>query len=357
MSVGAVQWALETSVGDATAKLVLLALADEADSDGLCWPFHKRLATRAEVSEKTVSRKITYLEDAGLLKKGPRKRRRSGRLSGYDYSLAMAPPDTLSAGSNADDEDRLSGPDAGAPSSQSQDDPAGATGDHGDASSTPAPDRQGRDTPASDQTPTSPPDTLSGGPADTLSCGPGDTAVSGGPADTQVSAGKEDPPRTDPPPPPTPSAGGGGGSDDADSISPDLAVIVDRLDDLARRRLTAEPRRRLRRLSMDVQAAIVDGWPIGALADVVTDGPLTGTTSPAAVLASRIQRHREAGPPRRRPTAPAARIPPDVLADLEARAAADAMDDAGAVDPQLRSRRLAELTTAWLADHPQEATG
>ena len=47
------------------ARLVLLALADNAHDDGIAWPGHRLLAEKAMLSERTVSRAISELESLG----------------------------------------------------------------------------------------------------------------------------------------------------------------------------------------------------------------------------------------------------------------------------------------------------
>jgi Helix-turn-helix domain len=72
MTLRAIMWALkDAKVGDPTAKLVLIGLADHAHDDGTAaWPSHATLAVYAEVSERTVIRKLQYLESVGLIKPG-----------------------------------------------------------------------------------------------------------------------------------------------------------------------------------------------------------------------------------------------------------------------------------------------
>jgi DNA-binding FadR family transcriptional regulator len=48
-------------------KLVLLALADCANDEGLCWPSIATLKTKSGASERTVQRAIKHLEDMGVL--------------------------------------------------------------------------------------------------------------------------------------------------------------------------------------------------------------------------------------------------------------------------------------------------
>lgn len=57
------------SVGDPVAKLVLLKLADNANSEGRCWPSIARICAETELSERTVQRKMSMLESAGLIER------------------------------------------------------------------------------------------------------------------------------------------------------------------------------------------------------------------------------------------------------------------------------------------------
>jgi len=57
-------WELDLS---SVEKLVLLALADCANDDGLCWPSIATLKRKACVGERTVQRAIASLVSAGLL--------------------------------------------------------------------------------------------------------------------------------------------------------------------------------------------------------------------------------------------------------------------------------------------------
>lgn len=63
--------ALTMKVGDARAKLVYQALCNRADPDGRnAWPSVAYLAERAECSERTVTRKLEYLLEHGLIREG-----------------------------------------------------------------------------------------------------------------------------------------------------------------------------------------------------------------------------------------------------------------------------------------------
>lgn len=69
MSVKAMSWAWDQEVSDGLAKLVLLAIADPADENGLAWPKIKRLATKTGLHRSTVITKIRWLESHGYLTK------------------------------------------------------------------------------------------------------------------------------------------------------------------------------------------------------------------------------------------------------------------------------------------------
>jgi hypothetical protein len=61
--------ALDSPVGDPAAKLVLIALCDNAGGpdDDLAWPSIATLMRRTELSESTVRRKLQYLVSRGQL--------------------------------------------------------------------------------------------------------------------------------------------------------------------------------------------------------------------------------------------------------------------------------------------------
>ena len=62
MSIRAVEWALSIPVGNHFAKLVLIALANNADDEMFqCWPSVQYLAQRCELSESTVYRAVSFL--------------------------------------------------------------------------------------------------------------------------------------------------------------------------------------------------------------------------------------------------------------------------------------------------------
>ncbi|HEV8024533.1 MAG TPA: helix-turn-helix domain-containing protein, partial [Candidatus Nanopelagicales bacterium] len=94
MSLDALKWAWEQDCPNPTAKLVLMALADHANSDGECWPSMKRVAELTGISTRQVSTHITKLEDLGYVTKGAR-RRWEGQLRGWEYRVNMRQNPTI----------------------------------------------------------------------------------------------------------------------------------------------------------------------------------------------------------------------------------------------------------------------
>jgi len=90
VSIRAFNWALGTSTGKSTAKLVLLVLANYADDDGICWPSQKRVARESEQSVDSVQRRLRDLERDGLIER-ERRNGRNGARSTDRYHLRMDP--------------------------------------------------------------------------------------------------------------------------------------------------------------------------------------------------------------------------------------------------------------------------
>jgi DNA-binding transcriptional ArsR family regulator len=68
MSIKALSWALETTTGSPTTKLVLLYLADRYnDDERAAWPSVGTISRVTELSERTVRRAIADLLEQGLI--------------------------------------------------------------------------------------------------------------------------------------------------------------------------------------------------------------------------------------------------------------------------------------------------
>lgn len=68
MSVDAIRWAYRQKTGSASAKSVLVAIADHAGTDLTCYPSLDRLVEKTELSRNTVKAAIDRLEELGLVR-------------------------------------------------------------------------------------------------------------------------------------------------------------------------------------------------------------------------------------------------------------------------------------------------
>lgn len=99
MSIKAMNWAWEQPLPP-VPKLILMALADNADDHGYCWPKMKTIAAKCSTSERTIQRTIKTLLTAGMLKKDARFDA-NGRQVSNGYTLVLSYPDKLSPPADA----------------------------------------------------------------------------------------------------------------------------------------------------------------------------------------------------------------------------------------------------------------
>jgi hypothetical protein len=67
MSIKIMNWVWENSTETGTNLLMLLAIADHANDDGVCWPSIARLAARARVKERQAQNIVKQLEESGSI--------------------------------------------------------------------------------------------------------------------------------------------------------------------------------------------------------------------------------------------------------------------------------------------------
>ena len=94
MSVRAMSWAW-TQACPPTSKTVLLALADHADDDGVCWPGRQGLAQKLRITDRNVTRHLSRLQAIGLISSEARYRPDGSRTSNVYHLLGvsnMTPP-------------------------------------------------------------------------------------------------------------------------------------------------------------------------------------------------------------------------------------------------------------------------
>ena len=80
MSVRAMAWAWRQQLSG-PEKLVLMAIADHADDDGICWPGNAHIARKCNLSQRSVQRHIKNLIDNGFMTAYRRYRETGGQTS------------------------------------------------------------------------------------------------------------------------------------------------------------------------------------------------------------------------------------------------------------------------------------
>jgi hypothetical protein len=107
MSNQAIDWALKQNI-KGSRKAVLFALANRANSNGICWPGLSTLAQEAGYSRSTVIEATKALEKLGLIRKAFTYDT-FGKRSGIKYKLNIGlSPETLSSNSLPSKAERLS---------------------------------------------------------------------------------------------------------------------------------------------------------------------------------------------------------------------------------------------------------
>src|SRR4051812_37153074 len=100
MSLKVMTWAWSVCLPPAP-KLLLMALADEANDQGYCFPSHRHLSDKCNISERTVRRMLGLLIDGDLVSIEHRFRSNRARTSN-GYRLTLDPPVKLSGGPRSD---------------------------------------------------------------------------------------------------------------------------------------------------------------------------------------------------------------------------------------------------------------
>lgn len=85
MSVKAINWAFEQDLTP-PLKVILLALADWADGDGVAFPGQKSLSAKTSIPERTLRRHLQELEERGLIARR-RRTSESGQRTSDEYQL------------------------------------------------------------------------------------------------------------------------------------------------------------------------------------------------------------------------------------------------------------------------------
>lgn len=99
MSLRVMTWAWGTKLPPAS-KLLLMALADEADDSGYCFPSQRRLAVKCGITDRTVRRLIVELQAKGHVRIEHRYRPDGSPTSNGYRLLRVDPPDKTSGGAD-----------------------------------------------------------------------------------------------------------------------------------------------------------------------------------------------------------------------------------------------------------------
>lgn len=108
MTIRAMNWAWGINI-DPAVKLVLLKIADRANDDGECWPGNASIAKDCCISERTLGRYLSKLEEMGLISVKRNFDNHGHRTSNsYLLDLSVSLDDKLSGGEGESLDDNLS---------------------------------------------------------------------------------------------------------------------------------------------------------------------------------------------------------------------------------------------------------
>ena len=107
MSWSAMEWAVEQDCGDAQSKIVLVVIAKHANKKLQSFPSVSRIAKLANMSPRSVHRKIIRLQELGLLH--VKNRGKDGKKTSNLYTLRVVTDSQGVVTDSQGDTDRLAG--------------------------------------------------------------------------------------------------------------------------------------------------------------------------------------------------------------------------------------------------------
>lgn len=87
MSLEAMKWAFEQTVGRSADKLILLSLSDRAGEEHLVWPSHERLSRDTELNKKTIKEGLKRLREIGFIRDTGERRGLTQRVVVYQLMV------------------------------------------------------------------------------------------------------------------------------------------------------------------------------------------------------------------------------------------------------------------------------
>jgi hypothetical protein len=91
VSIKAMQWVFEHSRATGSARVLMLAIADRANDDGVCWPDKANLAKKVNVTERTIIKLVQQCEELGELSVSLFYRGKERRTANRYIMMALAP--------------------------------------------------------------------------------------------------------------------------------------------------------------------------------------------------------------------------------------------------------------------------
>lgn len=85
------QWVFEHSRATGSARVLMLAIADRANDDGVCWPDKANLAKKVNVTERTIIKLVQQCEELGELSVSLFYRGKERRTANRYIMMALAP--------------------------------------------------------------------------------------------------------------------------------------------------------------------------------------------------------------------------------------------------------------------------
>jgi len=107
MSWSAMEWAVEQDCGDAQSKIVLVVIAKHANKKLQAFPSVSRIAKLANMSPRSVHRKINRLQELGLLH--VKNQGKDGKKTSNLYTLRVVTDRQIDMTESHIDTDRLAG--------------------------------------------------------------------------------------------------------------------------------------------------------------------------------------------------------------------------------------------------------
>lgn len=100
MSNQAITWALAQKIRPSSVKFTLVALANYADEEALCYPSQRRIAEDTCQSDRSVRSALAVLEERGYIVR-TKRRRKDGSFTADSFTLCLNRPETQPAEKSA----------------------------------------------------------------------------------------------------------------------------------------------------------------------------------------------------------------------------------------------------------------